>query len=139
MKELWRFTSFIWTGVFLAGVLGCGGNPDQYGVVPVRGVITCKGVPMAKAFVNFTPLDQEDRKEGRPGRPALGVTDEEGKFELTTYENGDGAIVGKHRVSVGPYSATEVDNPDAVKKFPCINSTMEIEVKPGMGEVKIEF
>ena len=125
--------------ILAVGLTGCGQSADQYDVVKVRGVITCGGKPMAKAFVNFTPLNQEERKAGRPGRPALGVTDDEGRFELTTYENGDGAIIGRHRVSVGPYSATEEANPDAGKNFPCLNSTMEIEVTPETKEVKIEF
>ena len=78
---------------------GCG-NPEEYEVVPVRGVVTCQGKPVANGFVNFTPLQGQERDPSKPGKLALGKTDSQGRFELTTYHNGDGAIVGKHVVTV---------------------------------------
>ena len=44
-------------------VSGCGGS-DPYATVPVTGVVTCNGNPVANGVVNFTPLpDQEGRGE----------------------------------------------------------------------------
>lgn len=34
------------------------------------------------------------------GKPAYGVTDAAGRFNLTTYETGDGALVGDHQVTI---------------------------------------
>ncbi len=123
-----------------AFLVGCGGGGgDQYGVQPVSGVVTCQGKPVANATVNFTPVKEEGRAEGRPGRVALGITDENGKFRLTTYENYDGAIVGRHTVTVGLNSANEDDQSDPNKGFPCANATLELEVFQGVEEVNVDF
>jgi hypothetical protein len=50
------------------------------------------GSPVAKATVMFRP-------EGG-GRPVWAITNEDGSFELTTFENGDGALPGKYRVTI---------------------------------------
>jgi hypothetical protein len=34
------------------------------------------------------------------GRAANGFVDSSGAFELSTYSNGDGAVIGKHKVAV---------------------------------------
>jgi hypothetical protein len=129
-------------GVLLLVILlygaGCGGQGEQYDVVPVRGVVTCQGKPVANATINFTPIAEEGRATGRPGRVALGLTDEAGRFQLTTYENGDGAIIGRHTVSVGLNMEEDATvNPN--RAFPCRDSTIEFTVSPDMGEVEITF
>ena len=35
-----------------------------------------------------------------PGKPAFGLLGEDGSYQLTTYENDDGAVVGKHWVAL---------------------------------------
>jgi hypothetical protein len=72
-------------------VFGCGGEslPKR---VPVSGSVTYKGKAVEGATVGFLG-------EGAP-RIASGVTDKDGKFTLTTYEPNDGAIPGKHTVTV---------------------------------------
>jgi hypothetical protein len=124
--------------LFLLLAAGGCGDAHQYQTVPVSGVITCKGVPVANAMVNFTPLEQEDRAQGQPGRVALGMTDKDGRFTLTTYENNDGAIVGRHTVTVGFNSDAETGR-DPNRTFPCRDSSKEVTVEPGMGEIKIEL
>lgn len=119
-------------------VSGCGG-PDPYATVPVTGVVTCNGKPVANGVVNFTPLpDQEGRGEGNRGRVALGKTDSEGKFTLTTYQNNDGAIKGRHTVTVS-MGFSEEGGSVVDKTFPCSGSSEEATVKAGMGLIKIEF
>jgi hypothetical protein len=73
--------------------LGCGG-PHQ--PVPVEGVVTLDGEPVAGAMVNFV-LEGGDGKEGRM---AYGSTDENGTFRLTTVQPNDGALPGTYRVLV---------------------------------------
>lgn len=71
-------------------LVGCGAA----GTAPtakVKGVVTYKNNPVAKASVTFTPKD---------GRPANGITDAEGKFVLTTFATGDGAVPGTHVVTI---------------------------------------
>lgn len=68
---------------------GCGGGPDM---APVTGTVLLDGSPLAGASVAFTP--------NGGGRAATGTTDESGQFQLTTFEQNDGALVGEHSVSV---------------------------------------
>lgn len=76
--------------VSLLFVSGCGG-PDRLPLIPVSGTVTMDGKPLEKISVTFHP---------ETGRSASGVTDAEGKFRLTTYDTNDGAVIGKHKVSL---------------------------------------
>lgn len=69
---------------------GCG--PGRPATVPVRGAVTLDGKPVAGAQVMLMP------QEG--GRPAQGVTDDAGRFALETFAPGDGALPGRHAVTV---------------------------------------
>lgn len=44
------------------------------------------------------------------GRGASGFTDESGKFILSTFEKGDGAVPGKHGVVITPHIPAESAN-----------------------------
>jgi hypothetical protein len=58
----------------------------------VSGKVIYKGQPVEGAIVTFM-------SEGA-SRTATGMTDAQGAFKLTTYDTDDGAIVGKHAVSI---------------------------------------
>ncbi len=76
-------------GLALLLIVGCGrGTPLT---MPVKGIVTFQGSPLAEADVAFTP-------EG--GRPATGKTDAAGQFRLTTFRTNDGAMIGQHIVTV---------------------------------------
>jgi hypothetical protein len=75
-------------GLFL--LAGCGGRGVE--LAPVEGVVLFDGKPIDGAGVMFQPVGG--------GRPAIGTTDSEGKFRLSTFDPGDGAIVGDHLVAV---------------------------------------
>ena len=70
--------------------VGCGKRGPE--IAPVEGMVTFQDKPLASANVMFTP------KEG--GRPATGTTDEQGQFQLTTFQKSDGAIVGEYDVII---------------------------------------
>ena len=53
--------------------------------------MTLDGQPVAGAAVVFTP---------EQGEMATATTDASGRFELSTFERADGALPGKHRVTV---------------------------------------
>lgn len=57
----------------------------------MTGLVTYDGRPLSDAAVLFTPL---------AGRPACGVTDIDGRFQLSTFHDGDGALAGKHSVTI---------------------------------------
>ena len=70
--------------------VGCGG---KYSPVAVEGTVTLDGQPLDGAMVSFLP------QEGA-GRAATGMTDADGTFQLTTFQEGDGALPGTYRVIV---------------------------------------
>lgn len=74
-------------------LLGCGGDAPAP-TVPVTGRLTFEGKPVAGASIDFVP------GEGRA--PAIAITDENGEFELSTFSQGDGAVIGTHTVTVLP-------------------------------------
>ncbi len=114
---------------------GCGGS-NEYETTPVSGVVTCQGKPVANATVNFTPVADGSRAAGQRGRVALGLTDKDGRFTLTTYKDGDGAIIGKHIVTVG----LDMDESSGkVQAFACKDSTKEVTVDRKTSEYKVEF
>jgi len=70
-------------------VSGCGdGRPKR---VPVSGRVLIDGKPLSYGFVRVVP-------EG--ARPASGKIGPDGRFTLTTFEPGDGAVLGTHAMSV---------------------------------------
>lgn len=90
-------------GFFLALVLeGCGGQP--YGVVPIRGKVTYEDgslIPAPKLLLELNSLEKkkDEKTYPRPGRAEINVSD--GTFSnVSTYDYGDGAILGEHKVVV---------------------------------------
>ena len=76
-------------------VAGCGGdagNASRPKLVPVKGKVVYNGKPVAGATVAF-------HAENAP-RPAAGTTDANGRFELTMFNTGDGAMVGDNTVTI---------------------------------------
>lgn len=79
---------------------GCGGGRPS--IEPAKGKVVCNGQPVTAGSVSFVPIGESGSEAG--GRPAVGTVGPDGTFVLTTYETGDGAIVGKHRVE---YAASD--------------------------------
>lgn len=75
--------------VLLVVLTGCGGD-DR--VSRVSGTVTLDGKPVGDASLTFMPQ--------AGGRPAFGVTADDGTYELTTFESGDGAVHGNHVVTI---------------------------------------
>jgi len=71
------------------GVAGCGKAGPA--TLKVTGVVVIDDEPLADAEVTFIPS---------VGRPASGRTDGGGRFTLTTFAPGDGAMLGEHVVTV---------------------------------------
>ena len=67
-------------------------------VVPVSGVATYKGQPLAYCSIFFKPVNPSNKDLCIT---SVGKTDAEGRFELTTTELNarKGAVVGQHQVS----------------------------------------
>lgn len=84
--------------LLLAG--GCGKSMS-----PVSGLVTLDGKPLANARVILTPVDGK-------GRPAQGVTDDSGRFSITSIKPNDGALKGEYKVT---FSLIEDDMLDLTK------------------------
>lgn len=78
--------------VSLIATLGCA--PKRPKTTPVAGQVTFKKQPLKGVGVCFVPKAK--------GRPAIGVTDENGHYQLKTFEPNDGAVPGEYGVSVLP-------------------------------------
>ncbi len=120
---------------------GCGGRGPAYRTVPVKGVLTCQGKPIAQVQVLFSPKAEHGREEKAPGRAAMARTDENGRFELSTYGLHDGAVIGKHTVTFIVLDDPRAPVPEESKKnaAPCLPLSLEIEVTPKMEEVQLRF
>ena len=139
--------------VVLAYVQGCGrGLPDRG---KVTGKVTYNGAPLTAGTVNFTPQDNTLRA-------AAGKINADGTYTLTTFDEGDGAIVGKHRVAVVAMESTlppdrpkvgggiPTQDPEYLKKYqpksliPAkymapTTSELTFEVKKGRNSFNIEL
>jgi hypothetical protein len=84
-------------GLSLTFVIGCGGGSDRPQTYPVSGTVMYNGEAVDGATVAFWT-------EGAP-RAATGVTDAEGKFQLSMYEANDGALAGNQVITVSKVEA----------------------------------
>jgi hypothetical protein len=82
------------TVLSVAAAAGCAGEKrwERPKVVRASGVVRYQGKPLEGAQVTFTHTTTTIS--------ALGHTDAEGRFTLTTFELDDGAVPGKHQVAV---------------------------------------
>ena len=89
------------TAAMLAVTAGCGdGRPDR---VPVSGQVLIDGKPLGVGFIRLIP------ENARAAWARIGA---DGRFTLSTFEEGDGAVPGAHPVVV---RAGEALSPTQVK------------------------
>jgi hypothetical protein len=92
---------------------GCGGVPSaRPKVYPVTGKVTQKGKPLTAGEVMFTPSGGPD---GASGHIATGQIDSDGSYTLTTFNTGDGAVLGKHKVTVVSRSSDNLEKMNKLK------------------------
>lgn len=102
-----RTTALVTALIAVAAAAGCGDSRPA--VAPVSGVLRFAGRPLADAAVMFAPV--------AGGRPAEGVTDADGRFELTTFNRGDGALLGAHRAAVTAFGEGPVVLSDGREEY----------------------
>ncbi len=81
---------------FFVAIGGCSKSP--YELAKVRGKVTLENQPLTAGKVMFAPVAKQDAMDA--GKPAVGLIQPDGSFALTTLNDGDGAIVGEHWVTV---------------------------------------
>ena len=93
-------------GIFLAGGLlaSCGCGPGRPATTRVSGRVTYQGKPVTEGRIVFQP---------EHGRPAMGTLDADGRYTLTTFDAGDGALLGHHRVTIDAHRVSGGLPPEA--------------------------
>ena len=86
-----RTTAFF--GVVLLCVSSGCGRDTRPETVPVSGIVTLNGAPLANATVIFTPASPVLK-------PSRAITDSNGKYELTYLRDIKGAVLGNHEVRI---------------------------------------
>ena len=73
----------------LAACIGCG--PSRPEMAAVHGRVTYQGKPVVEGTIVFYP---------EKGRPATGTLAPDGSYRLTTFDANDGAMLGRHHVTI---------------------------------------
>lgn len=121
----------------LAGVAvliaGCSGS-NYPPLGKVHGMVTLDGKPLADVMVNFQPV--------APGRSSVGITNGEGRYELSFTESAAGAVVGAHDVTFS-------QDPDVVASQQPMNAPLKtpsylaqkfsVDVQAGSNEFDFEL
>jgi hypothetical protein len=91
-----RLLRCVLLGGLAAGLIGCSQKGKTY---PVKGQVVYEdGTPVTGGVVEFLTKPPEGKAIN-----ARGVIDEQGKFVLSTFAPGDGAVIGEHQaIVVGP-------------------------------------
>jgi hypothetical protein len=74
---------------------GCGSGVIRPPLGKVSGKVTYNGNPVTSGSVIFTPV-----KGDSGGHIATGQIQSDGSYSLTTFDTGDGALLGQHVVTV---------------------------------------
>src|SRR5262245_41007136 len=110
MPDLRRLTCCLLVGsLVLPGCSGGGGPANRRPTKKVTVTVIYKGSPLEGANVTFINQTGE-------AAPAYGKTDAQGKAKMKTYVEGDGAVVGAHKVLIDKSEAVggqtvDVDSP----------------------------
>ncbi|QDT65751.1 hypothetical protein [Calycomorphotria hydatis] len=84
-----------WMLCLVVLALGCGASEDEgkLPVVPASGTITVPGMETAGLTLLFLPADTTNTN-------AWSTVGADGRFDISTYDPGDGAAVGKYKVII---------------------------------------
>ncbi len=110
---------------------GCGGASGPE-LIDVHGTVLLDGKPLPNATVRFVPEVQG----AEAVRPASGVTDDDGRYELEYSSTRSGALPGKYKVLITTAQAPEEDEegnptpavPETVPDVYNIKSTLTADV-----------
>lgn len=151
MNSTVRLAAGVCSVVLLAGLCGCSGGAKQAATGKVSGKVTYEGKPVEAGSITFTPVTTGASAEtGVAAKPAGGSIQSDGSYTLTTYVDGDGAIVGRHTVTFFPSapqapasSGGEPGKHDETRAESPYKGLMpkesEVEVKEGTNEINVDL
>jgi len=78
------------------------------------------------------------------GSSSSGTIEADGTFKISTFGQNDGALPGKHQVTVTPPTAPDPDKPPPKPAIPAKYGAFEtsgltVEVKPGQSTIELEL
>jgi hypothetical protein len=121
----------------LVGAVSPGCQSHELETAAVHGKVTLDGAPVKKGTVMFVPS---------LGRAGHGVIAPDGTFDVTTYSDGDGAVIGEHKISVFvPYDENASSEEMAKNRLPIkyattASSGLTCNVKSGqVNEVHLDL
>lgn len=112
---------------------GCGGS-GRPPVAPANGIVTLDGVVVENAKVMFFPL------QGGGSAFSHGTTGPDGKFTMSTFKMGDGALVGRCAVTVSKADSASQPtfNPAELSTSGYGGANYQSMMGPGAGKKKEE-
>jgi hypothetical protein len=116
-RTLWAFTL-----LSCLVITGCG--PSRPETAPVSGLVTYAGKPVPVGQIVFRPEN---------GRPAIAAINANGRYTLTTFKSGDGALLGKHVVTITATRAHDGPPPPKDSQDPPSPKSLLEEVRVGGG------
>ncbi len=82
----------LFSTLIVALLAGCNSS-DFPPTMPVSGTVTMAGKPLERLSISF-------QLEGAAARTGFGVTNEKGEFQISTFDQNDGALLGTHTVTI---------------------------------------
>lgn len=115
----------------ITALVGCGAKGD-FPTAYVDGTINkADGTPIQSGKIKFAPVSSDS--ESKSGKAAYGRI-KDGKFELTTYSDGDGAVVGTHTVYLSEARARDGNVKHNCELAP---ESKTIEIVEGSNEITL--
>jgi hypothetical protein len=132
-----RSTLSVWVTCVTLMSAGCGGSSGPE-LVEVHGTVLLDGKPLSGASIRFVP----ELQGAEAVRPASGVTDDDGRYELEYSSSRSGALPGRYKVLITTARAPDEDEegnptpaaPETVPDVYNINSTLTADVGPDKDE-----
>ena len=115
-------------GLFLLGGCNKGDRPELGTVV---GAVTLDGKPSPAVRLVFEPV------EG--GRASVGVTDADGRYELTYIRRDKGAKVGAHKVRISAANAEDGEKAEIPPQYSSGQTVLQANVQSGANEINFEL
>lgn len=119
-------------------LLVCGGCGDAYQktVVPVSGFVRVDGDLVTEGYIVLTPVPDGGADPLTSGKSASGTLSSDGTFTLTTYETGDGAMVGKH---IAHFFRPDPEDDEQIVEDNYIPGGQEVELEVIDGENQFDI
>ncbi len=132
-QRLMNNLSFFLAVAALIVASGC--SEGDFPVAPVTGVVTLDGAPLPGGQIRFAPVNAN--QAGLTGKAGFGVIGSDGAYELATFGENDGAIIGKHWVTIYGHNPRAPKESASLPKFGKFTVPAQQEVKEGDNKIDI--